>query len=154
MLSFLSPRNILLVIVLAMCAYIVFLSNSIRVLKAEAEILTVNNSQLTLAVDTQQATISFLKNQAKLIEQDYRDAEQAFIQARRDADSLKKQLQVLDIDNLSKQSTNASEKSINDTTFHLYRCVELLSGAPLNEKELAAKNSQEFNYMCAWLYKP
>lgn len=156
--SFLRPQNILIPIVLIAAAaaslYVWSMNRTIKSLQNEVVLLETNNAQLKSAVETQQATISFLKNQSKLIEQEYRDTEQAFIQARRDTDNLKKQLQAVDVDKLSTESPLASAAAINNTTATLYRCFELLSGAPLNEKEVAATNSQEFNYMCTWLYRP
>lgn len=156
LLSFLRPQNILIPIILVAAAaaslYVWSMHRTIKSLKDEVVQLETNNAQLTSAVETQQATISFLKNQARLIEQEYRDTEQAFIEARRDAENLKKQLQAVDVDKLSTESPLASEAIINDTAANLYRCFELLSGAPLNEKEIAATNGQEFNYMCTWLY--
>jgi predicted nucleic acid-binding Zn-ribbon protein len=154
--SFLRPQNTLIPILLVAAAaaslYVWSMNRTINSLQEELVQLETNNAQLTSAVENQQATISFLRNQARLIAQEYRDTEQAFVDARRDAENLKKQLQAVDVDKLSIESPIASESAINDTTIKLYRCFELLSGAPLNEKEIAAKDRQEFNYMCSWLH--
>lgn len=156
--SLLTPRNVMIPVALVVAATIsLYIWNShktIQNLRQDIIALEVDKAQLTDAVNTQKATISFLKNQARLIEQEYRDTEQAFAEARRYAEDLKEQLQASEVDKLSKQSSGASEVTINGTTSKLYRCFELLSGAPLNDSEKTAKNSQEFNYMCTWLFKP
>jgi chromosome segregation ATPase len=156
--SFLRPQNIVMPVILVAAAaaslYVWSMHRTIESLQNDVVILETNNAQLKSAVETQQNTISFLRNQARLIEQEYRDTEQAFADARRDAENLKKQIQAVAVDKLSVESPTASEATINDTTDTLYRCFELLSGAPLNEKEIAAKDRQEFNYMCSWLYSP
>lgn len=158
LLSFLIPKNIMLPIALIAAAaaslYIWSLNQNIKSLNTQIVALEADKIVLTSSLEAQQTTISFLKNQTKLLELAYRDTEQAFADARRDAEKLKKQIQAVDVDALSIQSTGASELAINTTTASLYRCFELLSGAPLNEKEMAAKNAQEFNTMCSWLYNP
>lgn len=157
-LNLLTPRNIWIPAALILAAtvslYIWNANKTIKNLRSDIVSLELDKAQLKQAVDAQSATITYLKNQTRLIEQEYRDTERAFIEARRDAENLKKQLQASEVDDLSKQSSGASELAINDTTNKLYRCFELLSGAPLNDSEKAAKNSQEFNYMCTWLFKP
>jgi predicted nucleic acid-binding Zn-ribbon protein len=156
--SLLTPKNIIIPVALIAAAsvslYIWNSAKTIKDLREDIIALEVDKSRLTDAVKNQSATITYLRNQARLIEQEYRDTERAFADARRDADNLKKQLQASEVDDLSKQSSGASEIAINDTSTRLYRCFELLSGAPLNDSEKTAKNAQEFNYMCTWLFKP
>jgi septal ring factor EnvC (AmiA/AmiB activator) len=156
--SLLRPKSIVLPLVLVVSAagtlYVWSMNKTIKNLQNEVTILETNNKQLTTAVATQQNTIDFLRTQAKLIEQEYREIEQAFIDAKRDADNLKKQIKADDVDKQSLADSTKSESAINATTNKLYRCVELLSGAPLNEQEITAKNGQEFNYMCPWAFSP
>jgi hypothetical protein len=158
LLSILRPRNIILPVALvfaaAMMLYIVNTQRTINTLRSEVISLEVDKAQLVTAVNTQNNTITFLRTQAQLIEQEYRDTEQAFADARRDAQNLQKQLLAGEIDKLSKQSYATSEISINATTAKIYRCFELLSGAPLNEQETIATTNQQFNDICPWLFKP
>lgn len=44
------------------------------------------------------------------------------------------------------------EKIINSASANAGRCFELLTGAPLNEKEKKATSSNAFNSECPWLY--
>ena len=154
--SILAPRKVFLIAAIALAAmlalYIWTSHRTIENLRSELVLLEIDKAQLTTAVNTQNNTITFLRNQARLVEQEYRDTEQAFADARRDAENLKKQLDAHELDILSVQSYNASEVSINNTTAKISRCYELLSGAPLNETETTATTSQEFNYMCPWLF--
>ena len=46
----------------------------------------------------------------------------------------------------------AAEVVINSISGNMNRCFELISGAPLNEAEKKAKNANEFNPECPWLY--
>lgn len=158
LLSILQPRNVILPVALVVAAitalYIINAHRTINTLRSDITSLEIDKAQLVTAVNTQTDTITFLRTQARLIEQDYRDTEQAFADARRDAQNLKKQLLASEVDKLSKQSYSASEAIINATTTKINRCFELLSGAPLNEQETIATTSQEFNDICPWLFKP
>ena len=160
MLSILQPKKILILstlvfaVIVALCIYAWTTTQTVKTLQANVIALEVDKAQLATAINTQNNTISFLRTQARLIELEFNNTEQAFAQATRDAENLKKQLLARELDTLSKQSYNASQDNINATTAMLNRCYELLSGAPINEQEKSATSSQEFNYMCPWLYKP
>lgn len=155
-LSLLTPRSIMLpAVAIAIAAGSLYVWNSQRTIKnlrADIVTLEVTKSQLESAIATQKNTIDFLQNQAKLIEREFRETQEAFAQTRRDADNLKEQLQAEQVDKLSIESPSAAEISINDTTAAFDRCFELLSGAPLNEAEKAAKNGAELNVMCPWIF--
>jgi septal ring factor EnvC (AmiA/AmiB activator) len=156
--SLLQPKSIILPLVLIASAsgtlYLWSLNKTIKSLQSEVVMLEANNAQLATAVETQKNTISFLRTQAKLIEQEYREIEQSFIEAKRDAEALKKQVTADTVDEQSIKDSTESQAAINATTNKLYRCFELLSGAPLNEQEIVSKNSQEFNSICPWAFTP
>jgi cellulose synthase/poly-beta-1,6-N-acetylglucosamine synthase-like glycosyltransferase len=54
--------------------------------------------------------------------------------------------------NLGTQDPDLIEKIINSSTNKRNRCLELLTGSELNEKERNAKTSLEFNDVCPWLF--
>ena len=155
-LSLLTPRNVMLpVAAIAIAAGSLYVWNSQRTIKnlrADIVTLEVDKSQLESAIATQKNTIDFLQNQAKLIEREFRETEEAFARTRRDADALKEQLQAEQVDKLSIESPSVAEVSINTTTTLFDRCFELLSGAELTDVEKAAKNGQELNSMCPWIF--
>ena len=154
--SLLTPKNIMLPIAaIAIAAGSLYVWNSQRTIKnlrADVVQLEVSKAQLESAIAQQANTIDFLQNQSRLIEQEFRETERAFAETRRDAENLKEQLQAVEVDKLSIESPSAAEISINDTTAKFDRCFELLSGAPLNETEKAAKTGQELNSMCPWIF--
>jgi len=155
-LSLLTPKNIALpVAVIAIAAGSLYVWNSqrtIRALRADVVQLEVSKAQLQSALVEQKNTIDFLQNQARLIEREFRETENAFAQIRRDAEALKEELQASEVDKLSIESPSAAEISINTTNTNFDRCFELLSGAPLTEVEKEAKNGQELNPMCPWIF--
>lgn len=155
-LSLLTPRNIMLPVAVVIAAtaslYVWNSQRTIKNLRADIVTLEVTKSQLESAIVTQKNTIDFLQNQSKLIQQEFEETERAFAQTRRDAENLKEQLKTSELDKLSIASPSAAEISVNDTTVLFDRCFELLSGAPLNEQEKAAKTGAELNSMCPWIF--
>lgn len=155
-LSLLTPRNIMLPVALvaatAASLYVWSSQRTIKSLRADVVTLEVTKSQLESAIATQKNTIDFLQNQSKLIQQEFEETERAFAQIRRDAENLKEQLKTTELDKLSIDSPSAAEISVNSTTVLFDRCFELLSGAPLNEQEKAAKTGAELNSMCPWIF--
>jgi hypothetical protein len=57
-----------------------------------------------------------------------------------------------DIGNLAENKPGLVERVINGASIKAGRCFELLSGAPLTDKEKEAENGKSFNSECPWLF--
>jgi hypothetical protein len=65
---------------------------------------------------------------------------------------LAKKLESLDLGLLGAEKPDVVERLINRGTANALRCFELMSGAPLSEKEREAENGKAFNRECPWLF--
>jgi len=57
-----------------------------------------------------------------------------------------------DLGLLAVEKTEKIKNAVNRGTNNAGRCFELLSGAPLNDKEKEAKDAKTFNKECPWLW--
>lgn len=144
MLTLLKPKSWVLPIALiaasAVALYIVDKNRMIRNLQESNVSLNVAKAQLETANASQKNTIDFLQKQATMVEQKFKETQQLFIESKREADNIKKQLEVAYMDSLS---ADVAQATINDTSNAINRCYELLSGAPTSEKEI--------NSICPWI---
>lgn len=98
----------------------------LKVSEYENQILKVNEVQ------------SYLNNQLQQVRQQNR--------------LLEKKLEDNNLKNITKAKPSLVEDIVNSATQKANRCFELLSGSPLTDKEKNAKNANEFNSECPWLY--
>lgn len=111
-----------------------------------------NNAQLEIAVQTNEATINSLKENIAQVNQVLTDTNQALSETRIQNRELQTRLSEHDIGALAEAKPGLVERAINNGTANAMRCFELMSGAPLTDKERNARNAQEFNSECPWLY--
>ena len=57
-----------------------------------------------------------------------------------------------DIGALAYSKPNLVENIVNNASSKALRCFEIMSGAPLTNKERNASNAKEFNSECPWLF--
>lgn len=121
-------------------------------LLAENAQLLANVETYKSAIETQNDTIAFLQEQQKKRAEDFMRIESRFSQIRNENQQLKDKLK--DFEKAMDAAANpaAAEIVVNDISKHVNRCFELLSGAPLTDTEKRAKNENEFNPECPWLY--
>jgi chromosome segregation ATPase len=75
-----------------------------------------------------------------------------FAEIRQNSDRIDRILQTHDLNRLAYQRPELVESIINNASEAALRCLELLSGAPLNANEREATSAQDFNSECPWLY--
>lgn len=75
-----------------------------------------------------------------------------FAEIRKQNNVLATKLEKHDIGVLGAAKPNLVEKIINNAVNKSSRCIELLSGSPLTEKEKAATSARSFNSECPWLW--
>ena len=121
-------------------------------LLAENAQLQANINTYKDAISTQNRTIDYLKTQQKKQAQEFLKIESKFSQMREQNQELSDRLAEIDKSIDAAANPQAAEIVINNISGNINRCFEIISGAPLNEVEKKAKNANEFNPECPWLY--
>lgn len=116
------------------------------------KVLQENNSKLEIAVNQQKDTIDQLRRNTQLSNQIIQDLNNTLSESRVRTRELEERLARHDLSLLALTKPELVERIINNASNEALRCFELLSGAPLNEKERNAKNQREFNSECPYLF--
>lgn len=121
-------------------------------MQEEIKLLAVKNQTLESAVELQDNTITRLQEDNKLKDRELQSTYTKLDEARRNADELEDRLSKHDIGMLAQKKPELMQRIVNNASNKALRCFELLSGAELNESERNAKNGNEFNSECPWLF--
>jgi cell shape-determining protein MreC len=153
----LSPLKIFgIVAILAMIAIGVFYvkhnENVKQRLLTENAQLQANIDTYKNAIETQNETINFLKEEQKKRTEEFLRAESSFATIREQNQELVDKLNEFEESINAAENPQAAEVIVNDISKNVNRCFELISGAPLTAEEKNAKNENEFNPECPWLY--
>lgn len=124
-------------------------------------ILHENNAKLESAVSTQKQAIESYKKDIVEITEQKRKVEQAFSDSRKSVDDLRnkfnKQSKLLgarDIGKLGAAKPRVISKIVTKGSNDAIRCVEIISGSPLREKEINATKRSQINKACPKLANP
>lgn len=153
----LSPFKIagIVIIVIALAGAVFYVKHN----ESVKERLLTENAQLQAnintykdAIKTQNDTINFLQAEQKRRTEEFLRAESNFATIREQNQELVDKLKQIDESLNAAENSQAAEVIINDISKNMNRCFELISGAPLTTAEKNAKNENEFNPECPWLY--
>ena len=114
--------------------------------------LTANVQTLTEANNQNIQTIDDLQTSYQKVQEDFSRVQSEFQIVRLQNNELRERLGRHELDALASAKPVLVERIINNASKNSMRCFELMSGAPLNEKERNAKNEKEFNSECPWIY--
>jgi chromosome segregation ATPase len=126
----------------------------VQKLRADNATLKINTTKLETAVSQNEQTIKqqtedFTKVRDTLSAvQEQKDALQG------DKDNLEKKLQKHDLGQLAYNKPGLVVKIINKASDNANRCMEIASGSPLTEEELAATKKSQINGECPSLANP
>ena len=159
MLSFLglSPFKIAgILFALAVLAGVVFYVKHNESVKDQ---LQAENAQLQASISvykdanaTLNDTVDFLEAQSKKRAEEFLKTESRFAEINDQNQSLLDRIAEIETAVKAAENPAAVAVIINDISRNLNRCFELASGASLTDKEKNAKNENEFNPECPWLY--
>lgn len=117
-------------------------------------ILNANNAKLEIALETQKQALESIKNdlqtQQNVLQQTYKD----FDESRRLNQELSDRLSRHDLGFLAAKKPKLIENIVNKATSDAARCLEILSGSPLTEKEKNATKKSEINNECPSIANP
>jgi TolA-binding protein len=114
--------------------------------------LSSNVTTLMNANDQNIQTIQDLQDSYQQIQEDFSRVEAEFQIIRSQNNELRERLGRHELDALAAARPGLVERTINNASVNALRCFDLMSGAPLNARELAATTEREFNSECPWLY--
>ena len=117
-------------------------------LKADLAVSEINNQKLQDGIKAQQELLEQQQKDVADIQKKNTELQQENEKQKKDVDSLSKKFQKRDIGQRAVENPELIEKLVNRGTENVLRCIELASGAPLNEKEKAAKTPMEANREC------
>lgn len=120
--------------------------------QATISTLTENNAKLGMAVETQEAAIESLQQDYAAMAAENQRINEAYAEIRRQNNRLSSKLADMDIGLLAAEKPDSIERAVNRGTVNAGRCFEILSGSPLTEDELNAKDGESFNKECPWLW--
>jgi len=135
---------IILVIVGVLAGGVWYVTN----LKADLATSEANNRQLVEATREQNMLIEQMKQDVASIQQANAELQQQNEKQRRDVETLNSKFSKRDFGALAAEKPAVVERLVNRGSKNALRCMELASGAPLNEQEKAAKTPMEANREC------
>jgi type II secretory pathway pseudopilin PulG len=142
-LSFIKPL-LYLVIVLVIAGGLYYVIN----IKADLAISEANNQKLQDATRAQGELIEQMQRDIGQIQETNKQLAEQNEKQRQDVATLSSKFSKRDFGALAAEKPAVVEKLVNRGTANVMRCLELASGAPLNEKEKAAKTPTEANREC------
>ena len=117
-------------------------------LKADLAISEANNQKLVDATKAQTELIEGMKADIEQIQKTNAELAAANEKQKRDVEALNSKFSKRDFGALAAEKPAVVERLVNRGTKNALRCMELASGAPLNEAEKAAKTPMEANREC------
>lgn len=144
----------ILIAILSGAAYYYYTTTQDRIatLTANNATLAANVQTLTSANEQNVATIEDLQAEYTRVQEDYSRVQSEFQIIRSQNNELRERLGRHELDALAASRPGLVERTIDNATENALRCFELMSGSPLNERELAATNERQFNSECPWAF--
>ena len=115
-------------------------------------ILNANNAKLEVAIQISEDAVTSLQESYAKANEELTKVNSEFTAIRQQNRVLSDKLGRHDIGNLAENKPGLVERVINGASIKAGRCFELLSGAPLTDKEKEAENGKSFNSECPWLF--
>jgi|TARA_B100000424_G_C22913242_1_gene485865 chromosome segregation ATPase len=121
-------------------------------LQKTAEIHRLNAERLEVAVAQNEEALRVQKENYEALQANLEEVNEEFRAARAQNNVLTNKLAEHDLNALAAERPKSITRLINRGTVNAGRCFEILSGAPLNDKEKEAKSAKSFNNECPWLW--
>jgi ABC-type bacteriocin/lantibiotic exporter with double-glycine peptidase domain len=117
-------------------------------IKADLATSEANNRQLVEATREQNMLIEQMKQDVAAIQKANAELQAQTEKQRQDVETLSTKFSKRDFGALAAEKPAVVEKLVNRGSKNALRCMELASGAPLNDQERAAKTPMEANREC------
>jgi hypothetical protein len=123
-------------------------------LRADLAVSEMNNAKLEEGIQEQQSLIVQMQEDITKIQEVNKELAEQNEKQRQDVDALAKKFDKRDFGVFAIDNPEKAEFLINRGTKNALRCIELASGASLNETEKNAKSPVEANRECPGLVDP
>lgn len=120
-------------------------------LKADLAISEQNNEKLQSGIEQQKELLEMMRKDIAQIQETNKQLAEQNEKQKQDVATLSTKFSKRDFGALAAEKPSVVEKLVNRGTANVMRCLELASGAPLNDKEKAAKTPTEANRECPGL---
>ena len=140
------------VLILTMLAGAGGLYTYVTNLQKTAEIHRLNAEKLEVAVAQNEEALRVQKENYEALQKNLEEDNEEFQAARAQNGVLTTKLAEHDLNALAAERPDSITRLVNRGTKNAGRCFEILSGAPLNDKEKEAKSAKSFNNECPWLW--
>lgn len=120
--------------------------------QSRIEILQHNTAMLESSVQINEQTIAEMRRSTQLLNQEIERVNTEFATIKRQNQILIDKFADSDIGLLAEAKPELIERIIDNASDKAFRCFELMSGAELTDQERNARNANEFNSECPWLY--
>ena len=117
-------------------------------LRADLAVSEANSAKLQEGIQQQQALMEQMREDIATIQKTNAELSAQNERQKKDVESLSKKFDKRDFGALAAEKPEVVEKLVNRGTSNVLRCLELASGAPLNDKEKSAKTPTEANREC------
>jgi hypothetical protein len=117
-------------------------------LRADLAVSEANSAKLQEGIQQQQALMEQMREDIATIQKTNAELSAQNERQKKDVESLSKKFDKRDFGALAAEKPEVIEKLVNRGTSNVLRCLELASGAPLNDKEKSAKTPTEANREC------
>jgi hypothetical protein len=95
-----------------------------------------------------------MQQDLKNVQKQFNEVTEEFSNAQKRVDTLEEKLSEHDLGQLAQARPGLVEKIINNASNEVIRCVEILSGSPLTEKEINATKPSKINSECPDIANP
>ena len=126
----------------------------VQKLQSDLKLSEANNAKLEGAVGEQQAVITQLKEDFAKIQTINKTLEENNAKLEQSEANLERKLARHDIGVLAEARPSWVEEILNSATVNANRCIEIVTGAELTEKELAATKPSDINSECWQIANP
>ena len=123
-------------------------------LRADLAVSEANKQKLQDSIIEQQHLIEQMQKDITVIQETNKQLVEQNQKQRQDVDALAKKFDKRDFGVFAIDNPEKAESLVNRGTKDVLRCLELASGAPLNETEKNAKSPVEANRQCPSLVDP
>ena len=121
-------------------------------LQKTSEIHRLNAERLEVAVAQNEEALRVQKENYEALQKNLEEVNEEFQAARAQNGVLTTKLAEHDLNALAAERPDSITRLVNRGTKNAGRCFEILSGAPLNDKEKEAKSAKSFNNEFPWLW--
>jgi hypothetical protein len=120
-------------------------------LRADLAVSEANSAKLQEGIQQQQALMEQMREDIATIQKTNAELSAQNERQKKDVESLSRKFDKRDIGALAAEKPEVIEKLVNRGSVNALRCLELASGAPLNDREKSAKTPTEANRECPGL---